>query len=138
MVSSGCFSILSAIFLAFSTDDAIYVGTNVGEGTGGEIIAINPDGTERWRKKIANKWVESSPSIAEDGTVYMGSSYDMDGGYLHAFGPMESNSPPETPTISGETNENVREEYEYKLRVIGPDNNPISLYIDWGDGTHTG
>jgi len=38
------------------------------------------------------------------------------------------------PTISGETNGNVGEEYAYKLRVVDPDNNPISFYIDWGDG----
>jgi len=122
---------------AISADGTIYVGTQIGSVSGGDIIAINPDGTEKWRKRIANDWIRSSPCIAEDGTIYIGSECVM-GGYLHAFGPVESNSPPETPTISGETNGNVREEYAYKLRVVDPDNNPISLYIDWGDGTHTG
>ena len=46
---------------AISADGTIYVGTNIGEISGGEIIAVNPDGTERWRERIANKWVESSP-----------------------------------------------------------------------------
>jgi outer membrane protein assembly factor BamB len=122
---------------AISSDGTIYVGTNIPPTVGGDIIAINPDGTEKWRKKIANNWIDSSPCIAKDGTVYIGSQCEM-GGYLHAFGPVESNSPPETPTISGETNGNINEEYAYKLRVIDPDNNPISFYIDWGDGTHTG
>jgi len=71
---------------AISAEGTIYVGTNIGETSGGEIIAVNPDGTERWRKRIANEWVDSSPSIAEDGTVYIGSAYDMGGGYLYAFG----------------------------------------------------
>ena len=122
---------------AISADGTIYVGTNIGETSGGNIIAVNPDGTERWRKLIADEWVESSPCIGEDGTLYIGSASEGRG-YIHAFGPVESNSPPETPTISGETNGHVGEEYYYKLRVVDPDNNPISWYIEWGDGTHTG
>jgi len=71
---------------AISADGTIYFGTDIGDGAGGEIIAVNPDGTERWRKKIANYWVDSSPCIAEDGTVYIGSAYNIDTGYLYAFG----------------------------------------------------
>jgi outer membrane protein assembly factor BamB len=69
---------------AISADGTIYFGTNIGDAGGGEIIAVNPDGTERWRKMIAKNWVESSPSIAEDGTVYIGSTYMPGRGYLHA------------------------------------------------------
>ena len=50
---------------------------------------MNPNGTERWRKKIANLWVECAPIIAEDGAVYIGSSSSDSGdwyGFLHAFG----------------------------------------------------
>jgi len=75
---------------AISADGTIYVGTHIGTGAGGEIIAINPDGTEQWRNgKIDAEWVESSPCIGKDGTVYIGSSSLVDGidyGYLHAFG----------------------------------------------------
>jgi PKD repeat protein len=74
---------------AISADGTIYFGTCIGATTGGEIIAVNPDGTERWRKRIANELVDSSPSIAEDGTVYIGSSYDISSGNLFAFGPGE-------------------------------------------------
>jgi len=73
---------------AISADGTIYVGAHISEMSGGEIIAINPDGTERWRKGIANDWVESSPSIGEDGTVYIGSSWHHSGwpaGVLYAF-----------------------------------------------------
>jgi len=121
---------------AISGDGTIYVGTNIGAGSvdGGDIIAVNPDGTEKWRKKLVDmEWIDSSPCIAEDGTVYIGSSHEG-GGYLHAFGPVESNSPPETPTISGETNGEAGKGYWYTFRVVDPDLNPISFYIDWGDG----
>jgi hypothetical protein len=115
---------------AISADGTIYVGVEIGNMDGGEIIAVNPDGTERWRKKIGS-WVDSSPCIAEDGTVYIGSSGR---GYLHAFGPVESNEPPGTPTISGETNGWAGKKYVYGFSAVDSDNNPIQFYIDWGDG----
>ena len=122
---------------AISDDGTIYVGTWIGYGDGGRIIAINPDGTERWNKKIADEWVESSPCIGSDGTVYIGSS-SAGPGYLHAFGPVESNSPPETPIISGKANGKVGENLEYMFRALDPDNNPVKFSIEWGDGASTG
>ena len=119
---------------AISADGTIYIGTNKGDGAGGDIIAVNPDGTERWRKVIADYWVDSSPCIGEDGTVYIGSTYDQGRGYLHAFGKVESNVPPETPTVSGESNGKVGESYWYSITAVDSDRNPISFYIDWGDG----
>jgi outer membrane protein assembly factor BamB len=120
-----------------SDDGTIYVGTHIGEVTGGEIIAINPDGTEKWREKISYHWIDSTSSIAEDGTIYIGSSYEIGRGYLHAFGSVESNTPPEAPSISGEQSGKIGEEYWYEIGAVDPDNNPISLYIEWGDGTNT-
>ena len=122
---------------AISADGTIYVGVNIGyDGNvnGGEIIAVNSKGTEKWRKKIAEVRVDSSPCIGEDGTVYIGSSFDMDVGYLHAFGSVESNEPPEIPTITGVKNGTIGEEYGYGITAVDPDNNPVSIYIDWGDG----
>jgi outer membrane protein assembly factor BamB len=75
-----------------SLDGTIYFGTRIQENSGGEIIAVNPNGTERWRKLIANIEVQSAPAIGEDGTLYIGSSSfeeGIDTGYLHAFGPGE-------------------------------------------------
>jgi len=121
---------------AISSEGTVYVGTNIGSTSGGDIIAINPNGTEKWRKRICYEWCDSSPCIGKDGTIYIGSQCEGHG-YLHAFGPVESNSPPEPPTISGKTYGKIGEEYEYKLSVVDPDNNPISFYIEWGDGTYT-
>ena len=81
---------------AISADGIIYIGANIGDGVGGELIVINPDGTERWRSgSICNEGIVSSPAIAEDGTVYIGSLNDEEidsgwlksRGFLHAFGP---------------------------------------------------
>jgi outer membrane protein assembly factor BamB len=62
-----------------SIDGTIYFGNYDGSA----IVAVNPDGTEKWRKSIGGD-VESAPAIGEDGTVYIGDG--MDDGYLHAFG----------------------------------------------------
>ena len=56
---------------AISSEGIIYIGLVKVNDDGGAIIAINPDGTERWRKTIAKYSVESSPSIAKDGTLYI-------------------------------------------------------------------
>ena len=120
------------------SDGIIYIGLHHSEGAGGYIIAINPDGTERWRKKIAKEWVDSSPSVGSDGTVYIGSASLVSGeswGYLHAFGNIESNELPNAPDITGKTNGKPGVEYSYTFIPIDPDNNPVRLYIDWGDGT---
>ena len=74
---------------AIDSDGIIYIGTHIGDVDGGEIVAVNPDGTLRWRKTIANYHVDSSPCIGEDGTVYIGSSSHDEGysyGILYAFG----------------------------------------------------
>lgn len=80
---------------AISVDGIIYFGTHVGDGAdGGEIIAVNRNGTELWRKLIARDWVDSSPCIDSDGTIYIGSSTEkevgpgqfVDIGILYAFG----------------------------------------------------
>jgi len=70
---------------AISTDETIYVGVNIGDGRGGEILGVNPDGTEHWRNYIANFEIDSSPAISNDGTIYIGSLQDVCS-YLHAFG----------------------------------------------------
>jgi outer membrane protein assembly factor BamB len=81
---------------AISVDGTIFVGLCIGNGVGGELLAVNPDGTELWRSgSICNEGIWSSPAIAVDGTVYIGSLNDFEEypggfisrGYLHAFGP---------------------------------------------------
>ena len=119
---------------AISADGTIYFGTD----DSGYLYAVNPDGTEKWKKKIANKWVESSPSIAEDGTIYIGSSFEMSQGYLHAFGSQETNDGPLAPDIDGPTEGKLNKIYDFEFHSTDPDRNPISYYVDWGDGINSG
>jgi hypothetical protein len=64
---------------AVSADGTIYVSA------GGSLVAVNPDGSEKWRKTLSNEQIRSSPIIGENDRIYVGSTYS-DYGYLHAFG----------------------------------------------------
>lgn len=106
-----------------SADGTIYFGTVIGSYQGGEIIAVNADGTEKWRKGICDMRIEFAPLIVEDGTVYIGSSSDDDGdgyGHLHAFGSVENNNPPNDPTIDGPLEGNAGWTYWYRFRASDP------------------
>jgi len=125
-----------------SIDGTIYLGVDIDwwHMRGGEIVAVNPNGSEKWRKMIANDWVDSAPAIGEDGTVYICSTshetnsqgYVKEMSYVHAFGPVESNEPPEKPTIN-QTKPRPGYPFFYSFHTNDPDRNPVSYYIDWGD-----
>ena len=51
-------------------DGTIYFGG--GLNVVPHLIAVNPDGTEKWRYKTGGLFLGSSPAIAEDGTIYVG------------------------------------------------------------------
>jgi outer membrane protein assembly factor BamB len=119
---------------AIAAEGTIYVGVDIGNDVAGEILAVNPDGTERWRKTISDENADSSPAIAADGTVYIGSTGGPSG-YLHAFGTVESNTLPNNPTITGPNNGNAGTIYTYRFSGTDPDNNPVRIFIDWGDDT---
>jgi len=121
-----------------SSDGFIFFGTRIKDLNGGEIIAVNSDGSEQWRKLIANIEVQSAPAIGMDGTVYIGSS-SFDGvniGYLHAFGTLDPNAPT-APTIIGQTNGKIKKTYSYTFTSVSPLGNDIYYTVDWGDGTTT-
>jgi hypothetical protein len=105
----------------------------LGDG-GGEIIAINHDGTERWRELISNGWIDCAPIIGEDGTVYIGSSnhWPYDFGILHAFGPLDPNAPL-APTIDGPKRGLPKINYEFTFQTTSPLGNDLFYWIDWGD-----
>jgi len=97
-----------------SLDNLIYFGTHIGEYSGGELIAVAPDGTEKWRKIIATDWVDSAPAIGSDSTVYIGSANDLyhpgDEGYLHAIGELDPDAP-SAPDIDGPKSGKIKIEY---------------------------
>jgi outer membrane protein assembly factor BamB len=67
---------------AISADGTIYVSA------GGSLVAVNPDGSEKWRKQLTTAQIRSSPNIGPDNRVYVGSEDPglLPYGYLHAFG----------------------------------------------------
>ncbi|MCU0851145.1 MAG: PQQ-binding-like beta-propeller repeat protein [Candidatus Thermoplasmatota archaeon] len=119
---------------AIAAEGTIYVGVNIGNSMAGKIIAVNPNGTIRWQTTISDETAESSPVIARDGTVYIGSSGIYYGTSFHAFGGVESNTPPNPPEIEGITNGKAGTEYSYLFQISDPENNPVQVYIEWGDG----
>jgi len=106
---------------ANSIDGTIYFGTS----DGGEIIAVNSNGTEKWRMKIGT--CESAPAIGEDGTVYTGSSR------LYAFGKLDPDAP-DAPNIDGPHGGKAGVEYEYTFKSTSPIDNDVFYYIEWEDG----
>jgi outer membrane protein assembly factor BamB len=56
-------------------DGTIYIGVEVGTSSStsasGRVFAINPNGTQKW-VFTAPDWVDSTPAVATDGTVYFG------------------------------------------------------------------
>ena len=121
---------------AISADGIIYFTTTIGdlwEFDGGEIIALNPDGTERWRVWLTDKWVKSIPTIDSDGTVFVISTHS-DFCYLHSFGELDTNAP-SAPAITGQTSGKPGEEYEYTFKSTSPLGRDVYYYIEWGDGS---
>ncbi len=132
--------------IAISKEGTLYVGVQDGGAYvgGGDILALNPNGTQLWRKRIGTAFAESAPCIGKDGTVYIGSSSDrrkgpgnnwMSIGYVHAFGPVQSNHKPNPPLILGDNYGYPRVERDHWFKGFDQDNNPLELYVDWGDGT---
>jgi len=106
----------------------------------GNLYAFNKNGNLRWTFP-AHGSIESSPVIAEDGTIYIcgsfaGSGSTPDYSYLYALGSM-NDTQPALPTITGDATGHVRHSYNYTIRSTDPDNDTLSYYIDWGDGTTT-
>jgi outer membrane protein assembly factor BamB len=68
---------------AISADGTIYFGTNW-DYSSCYLFAVNSNGTEKWRAYTGDFRALSSPAIAEDGTIYIGSFSAMES-YLIAF-----------------------------------------------------
>ena len=124
-----------------SAEGIIYFGTHIGATDGGELIAVNPDGTERWRIMLATDWIMSAPAIGEDGTVYVGSYNDGyhpgSWGYLHAVGELDSNAP-SAPDIDGPTKGVPDVMYNFTFKALSPLGNDLYYWIEWGDNRGTG
>jgi len=121
-----------------SADGTIFFGTHIGQTDGGELIAVNPDGTERWRIMLATDWIWSAPAIGPDGTVYVGSTNDLyhpgSEGYLHAIGTLYPNAPT-APEINGPASGKAGTSYDYTFESTSPLGRNVYYYIEWGDNS---
>jgi outer membrane protein assembly factor BamB len=124
-----------------SADGIIVFGTHIGETDGGELIAVNPDGTERWRIMLATDWIWSAPAIGSDGTIYVGSVNDLyhpgSEGYLHAIGRLDTDAP-SAPKITGPRKVLPFVEYEYTFKSTSPVGGDLWYWIEWGDNRGNG
>ena len=119
-----------------SSDGTIFFGTTTQDGGSGALVALNPDGTERFHNYYG--FYATSPAIGKDATVYAASFFygvEMTG-YLHAFGALDPNAPT-APTITGQTNGKIKRTYDYIFTSTSPLGNQIYYLIDWGDGMTT-
>ncbi|NIN67866.1 MAG: PQQ-binding-like beta-propeller repeat protein [Anaerolineae bacterium] len=52
-------------------DGSIYLAASNPQTGGGTLVALNPDGSERWRYDVGSR-VPFSPALGPDGTIYVG------------------------------------------------------------------
>lgn len=67
-------------------------------------------------------------------TDHVGSSSD-DTTWAYIY---ENNTPPAPPTIDGQTSGKAGVEYEYTFLTDDPEDDNVSFYVEWGDGTNSG
>ncbi|KYK25888.1 hypothetical protein AYK20_04345 [Thermoplasmatales archaeon SG8-52-1] len=72
---------------------------------------------------------------------YTGTIYRWGGGlneWINAGLPVRNNTAPDTPTIYGPTKGIIGKNYTFSFSAEDPDNDNVSFYIEWEDGTSTG
>ena len=120
-----------------SVDGTIYFGTH----DHGNFIALNPDGTEKWRKWIGV--CEFAPIIDDNGTLYVGTSIDeqhdyglyrgyTSAGFFYIFNELDPDAP-YAPEINGPSKCKLKEHYNFTFKANSPLNKDIYYWIDWGD-----
>jgi outer membrane protein assembly factor BamB len=117
----------------------IYFGTSHGK-----LYALNPDGSIRWIWSYIPGYRNfiGASAIGEDGTIYIwydiydsyDSTFDF---YLYTLNIVENDNP-NKPTIEGPLNGYIDSVYFYVANCIDIDNDNISYFFDWDDGTNSG
>jgi outer membrane protein assembly factor BamB len=105
----------------------------------GWFYALNPNGTLKWKYKTLDA-VFPSAAIDENGTIYIGSHCDSQPdfySYIYALEPFDNNAP-DKPVINGPNSGLINIDYNYTAVTSDIDNDNISYYFNWGDGTNSG
>jgi hypothetical protein len=79
---------------------------------------------------------ESNGEFGSNGVIVICSSGNLDGYKVKTLLIIDD-FPPEPPSIDGETNGNVGEEYEYEFIALDPDGDDLFYFVEWGDGTNS-
>ena len=117
---------------AISSEGTIYFGTEKYNGGYGEIVALHPNGTLYWRKRIANDFCQSPPAIGKDGAIYIPASNNLDEmGGLHAFGIGEYEVDVDGPYFDFTDNDIQFSAYARNGTL------PYSWFWDFGDGNNS-
>jgi len=81
------------------------------------------------------------PGTMDLNTMYYWQIVAWDSQDLSTTGPIwhfttevESNQPPDEPSIDGPTSGKAGEEYDYTFSVVDPNDDVVYYYIEWGDG----
>jgi hypothetical protein len=153
---------------ATDADSADNFGTQVSLSGNYSVISSPDDddnGTDSGSAYIFSKtgtnWLQNAKLTASDGTtsdyygwsvsiqevstqyiqVYVGAYADdnsngNDAGSAYFY--QYINNPPTSPTITGPTTGKINIATDYNVTATDPDEDQISYFIDWGDGTNSG
>ena len=141
----GRFYDITTYSCSISADGTIFFGVSNDTGAGGYLIAVNPDGTEKWREWIHNEVVRAIPAIGTDGTVYIGASSSPSESYFYAFNGKKFEDPVIVKPKSGKLylldhelwstfNGDTRCIGRITIEVVHPDPVNVSRMEFWVDG----
>lgn len=101
-------------------------------------------GTQDPKKVSSQSTTSYNPGLLSGGTHYYWRIAAWDSNGQLTVGPLwdfatklEGNTPPSTPTITGETHGSTQTTYYYTIRTTDPDQHKVQYYIDWDDNTTT-
>ena len=86
--------------------------------------------TYAWGGNNSDSYPNGTVFVSIDGGEIWENEPDADMCFM-TYG--RDNSPPNAPSITGETNGKAGTEYEYTFNATDPDGDPVMYFIDWGD-----